>query len=450
MRSDGESLGTENVHKLILKFGSFAVVTMLATGAVNVVGTLIISRGLDIYAVGAVGILFPLVTVYFGFSQLVAIGAASYISRMLGKGKKDKALSAIIISYALTFTISTLLMLGTWLFKENILSFLGATGESETLTRAYLAIFIYSIPFTAMVLLSSAIFRAYGKLKLSMLVILVESGLIIALDYIFIFMLGNGIGSVALSHLLAGLVASILGVTLLIRLVGGKQTLQHALKWDINIVGGLLSIGLSALGRSLAGAAFALVLNRTVNHLGGDDPLAALGAVNRIILFLLFAVMGISQAMQPIVSYNFTAKKSNRVKAALKYALIYSGIIGIIGSILGILLPHQVVSIFTNNAEVLDDAALIFNMQLFLFFTTGLQVLTATYFQAIGKAWMSFFLSVFKPLIILIPLVYFLPKILDGTVGNVWWAFPIADLLATVICFFILKNSVKKLVTVHD
>jgi len=151
--------------------------------------------------------------------------------------------------------------------------------------------------------------------------------------------------------------------------------------------------------------------------------------------------------VQPIISYNFTAKKSNRVKEALKYALIYASIIGLIGSILGIFLPNQVVNIFTSDTDILDDATLIFRMQLILFFTIGLQTLAATYFQAIGKAWMSFFLSVFKPLIILIPLVYLMPKLLGDDVSIVWWAFPISDVLATVICIFILRKNVKSLTT---
>ena len=445
MSTNSKFLGTESVHKLIIKFGSFAVITMFATGAVNVVGTLIISRGIDIYAVGAIGLLFPLVTVFFGFSQLISIGAASYISRMLGEDKKEAVLSAIVISYVLTLLISISLMLGTWFFKENILDFLGATGEYTELSRTYLNVFIYSIPFTAMVLLSSAIFRAYGNLKLSMFVILVESTLIIALDYLFIYIFGTGITGVAISHILAGICAATLGIFLLIKLNGGVQVFKEALKWDFAIISGISSIGISALGRSLAGAAFALVLNRTISALGGDDPIAALGTVNRIILFLTFTVMGISQAMQPVVSYNFSAEKSDRVKAALKYGLIYSGIIGLVGSILGIFLPRQIVSIFTNHSEVLDHATVSFRMQLVLFVTIGLQTLSATYFQAIGKAWLSFFLSVFKPLLILIPLVYLLPSVLDDSVATVWWVFPISDILATVICFLILRKGVKNL-----
>jgi len=445
MSIHSDILGKENVHKLIIKFGSFAVITMLATGAVNVIETLIISRDIDIYAVGAVGILFPLVTIYFGFSQLVSIGAASYISRMLGKKENDAVLSAIFISYALTILISIILMVSTWLFKNTILSFLGATNDYEEIAHTYLSIFIFSIPGTAMTLLASAIFRAYGKLKLSMLVILVESTLIISLDFLFIFLLQNGIGSVALAHILAGILAATLGIFLIIKLNGGVHALKSAFKWNINAIHDIGSIGLSALGRSCAVAAFSLILNRTINHLGGEDPLAALGAVNRIILFLLFTIMGINQAMQPIVSYNFTAKKSDRIKSALKYALIYSGIIGLVGSILGIFFPHQIVGIFTSNNEVLDDAALIFRMQLVLFVTIGLQTLSATYFQAIGKAWMSFFLSVFKPLLILIPLVYLIPKILgENDITAIWWSFPISDALATVICLSILWRNVKQ------
>jgi len=446
MSTRSEFLGTENVHKLILKFGSFSVITMLATGAVSMIGTLIVSKGIDIHAVGAMGVLFPLITVYFGFSQLVAIGAASYISRMLGRDKHAEVKSAIIISYALTLAISMLLIGFSWFFKDQILTFLGAEGGYEETSRTYLSFFIFSIPFTAMTLLSSAIFRAYGKLNLSMLVILIESGFIIALDALLIFVFNVGIIGVAISHGIAGAIAATLGIILLIRLNGGKKNLQSALKWDLGILKNIANIGVSALGRSLAAAAFALILNQAVAKLGGEESLTALGTVNRIIVFLLFAIMGVNQAMQPVLSYNYTAEKFSRVKESLKYALIYASLLGLIGTFLGIFIPGGVVGIFTNDADVIDDATLIFRMQLVLYLTVGLQTLSATYFQAIGNAWKSFFLSVFKSLLILIPLVYFLPYVLDGDVLALWWIFPISDVLATIVCLFLLGRDVKKLV----
>lgn len=445
MSLNGESLGTERVHQLILKFGSFSVIAMLATGAVSMMGTFIISKGIDIHAVGAVGILFPLVTLYFGFSQLVAIGSASYISRMLGKNKKKEAMSAILIAYGLTLLISILLMVTTWLFKAPILTFLGADGGYEVLAHTYLSIFIFSIPFTALTLLASAVFRAYGKLKLSMLVIVVDALLIISLDVLLVFIFRQGIGGVAISNTLAGIASSILGMVLLIKLTGGYTQLKSAFKWEITILSGVMSIGLSALGRSLATATFVLTLNHMADRLNGENALTALGTVNRIIVLLLFSIMGINQALQPVVSYNFTSGKSDRVKEALKYALIYSSLIGFIGTLLGLFFPRQVISIFTSQTDILDDAVLIFSMQLILYVTVGLQTLSATYFQAIGKAWMSFFLSVFKPLLILIPLIYFLPHLLGSDISLLWWIFPISDTIATVICFLMLRNSVKKL-----
>jgi len=445
MNTNSEFLATESVHKLILKFGTFSVITMLATGAVSMVGTLIVSKGIDIHTVGAMGILFPLITIYFGFSQLVAIGSASYISRMLGKNQQDEAKSAIVIAYVLTVVISALLIISTWLLKEPILAFLGADGDYEETSRIYLSIFIYSIPFTAMTLLSSAIFRAYGKLHLSMLVILIEAGLILGLDAILVFVFDAGIVGVAASNGIAGGIAATIGIILLLKVNGGKKGVKAASKWDVGILKNIASIGVSALGRSLATAAFALILNRAVDALGGDEALTALGTVNRTLVFLFFAIMGVNQAMQPVLSYNYTAEKSDRVKASLKYALIYASLIGLVGTILGIFIPHHVVSVFTSDADVLDDATLIFRMQLVLYVTVGLQTLSATYFQAIGHAWKSFFLSVFKPLLILIPLVYFLPNLLENSILVLWWIFPIADVFASIICFLMLRKSVKSL-----
>ena len=445
MGLNSEILGTESVHKLILKFGSFSVITMLATGAVSVVGTLIISKGIDIDAVGAVGILFPLITIYFGFSQLVAIGSASYISRMLGKNKKEDAVSAIFVAYILTLGISVVLMVLTWVFKDGVLAFLGADGDYAEFSRTYLSFFIFSIPFTAMTLLASAIFRAYGKLKLSMMVILVDSLLVIGIDYLLVFAFASGIVGVAISNSIASGVSSILGIFLLIRLNKGFSALKKALKWNVSIFTSIASIGISALGRAIATAIFALVLNKIIINLGNEDMLTALGTVNRIIIFLLFTIMGINQAMQPVVSYNYTSGENSRVKKALKYALFYSTIIGLIGTLLGIFFPSQVVGFFTTNTDILDDATLIFRMQLLLYFTVGLQTLSATYFQAVGKAWISFFLSVFKPLLLLIPLVYLLPQLFGDNVFALWWTFAIADAVASVICFFILRRDVKKL-----
>jgi len=441
-----EFLGKENVHKLMLSLGFFAVVGMLATGGQMVLTTLIVSRGIDIYAVSAIGVLYPLSMVYFAFSQLIAIGTASYISRKLGEGKQEEILPAIVTAFLMTMLISVALMGLTWWFRESILNFLGAEGNILEFASVYLIALIFSIPFTAVVLLLSAIFRAYGKMKYAMLVVLIEAALIVALDYVFVFLFGWGVGWIAASIAISGSIASLVGMWLLVKTSSLKlKALKKMGTLDWLAVKGILAVGVSALGRSLATAAFALVLNRAVRATGQEDALAALGTVNRIALFLTFTVMGVNQAMQPVVSFNFTGKQKVRVKLALKYALIYATVVGLVGSMMGIFLPAQVADIFTTNRDVVDDVAVVFRMQMVLFVTVGIQTLAATYYQSIGKARASFFLSVAKPLLILMPLVYFLPRFIDDRLAAIWWAFPVSDVIFTGICLVALVKGVKGL-----
>jgi len=445
MAIDATLLKQERVHKLILKFASFSIITMLATGAVTMAGTFIVSRGIDIHAVGAMGVLFPLVTLYFGFSQLIAIGAASYISRMLGKCEDSRAKSAIITAYSISLVISLTLVALTLIFKSQILNFLGADGEYKDNARLYISLFVYSVPFTSMTLLASAIFRAYGNLKFSMLLIVLEASIIIGLDALFTFVFNFGMAGVGISNAIAGFIAASMGIILLLKRIGGVKFVKSSLKIDLEIFKGILSIGVSALSRSLVIALFAFVLNRTVDHFAGEEVLTALGTVNRITILLFMVIMGINQAMQPIVSFNYTAKEYSRVKEALKYALIYSSIIGMLGMLIGFLIPRQIITIFTQNSDILDDATQILRMQLLVYVTMGVQTLSATYFQAIGKAKMSFFLSVFKHLLFLIPLAFILPRIFSENAFAIWWTYPIADSLTAIIASIILAVNIKNL-----
>jgi len=441
-----EFLGKENVHKLMWSLGLFAVIGMLATGGQMLLTTLIVSRGIDIYAVSAMGVLYPLVTVYFAFSQLVAIGAASYLSRKLGEGKEEELFPAIVTSFLMTLLISVGLMIVTWLLREQILTFLGAEGEVLEFAQVYLSTLIFSIPSTAIVLLFSAIFRAYGKMKYAMLVVVIEAVLIVILDAAFVFWFGWGIAWIAGSVAISGGVASLVGIWLLFKVTSASmKRLKDAVKFNGEAVKGILAIGISALGRSLATAAFALVLNRAVRATGQEDALAALGTVNRIALFLTFTVMGVNQAMQPVVSFNFTSKQNKRVFLALKYALMYAAVVGLVGSVMGIFFSSQIADFFTSNQDVVDDVAVVFRMQMVLFLTVGIQTLAATYYQSIGKAKTSFFLSVVKPLMVLIPLVYVLPKFMSDQLTAIWWAFPISDVVFSLICVIALVRGVKKL-----
>jgi len=444
MKQSSDFLETTPVHKLIRNFSTFAIISMVATGSVSMIGALIVSRGIDVHAVGAMGILFPLTSIFFGFSQLVAIGAGSYISRLLGQKKKDVATSAIVTSYGMSFVISAMLILITLLFKNSILEFLGADGSYTESARTYLSTYIFGIPFIATTLLTSAILRAYGKQHLSTLIIVIDAVLVLGIDYVLVFVFSAGMTGVALSNAVGSLISSIIGMVLLYKMVGRTKKLKEFRVIDFATIKSVLTVGISALGRAITVSAFAFILNRALNEIAPDEVITALGTVNRIVMLILYMIMGINQAMQPVASFNYSAKNISRVKEALKFSLIYATIIGLTGMIIGYLFTTQILNLFTSSVEILDDATRIFRMQLLMYATIGIQTLTATYFQAIGKGRMSFFLSTVKPALILIPLTIIISSF-SKNVDALWWMYPVADVITTAICVVILRRDLMKL-----
>ena len=142
--------------------------------------------------------------------------------------------------------------------------------------------------------------------------------------------------------------------------------------------------------------------------------------------------------MQPIASYNYGAKKNDRIKEVIKLALIYTTAIGTMATFIGIFFPKATIQLFTSNNEILTEATLVFRLQLVFFWTMGLQTVTATLYQALGQALPALLISVFKQLFILIPLVYLLPRFTSLNLNGVWYSFPAAELLAFIITSLIL------------
>ena len=446
MLTNSSFLGTKNVHKLLISLALPAVIAMLASGVYSILNTFIVSKGINTQAVGAIGIVFPVQILYHGFAQMISIGAASDISRSLGNKNTKRAQHTTTNAYTLTLLISVILMVVTVFFIKGTLLLFGANLELLALAQDYLKILIWSIPFNAIVLLSSAIFRAVGNLKQSMIVIVIESILNIILDLIFIFYLGLGIKGIAYSTIIAQAITSIYALYYLFRSKKGLEFKKEYLKPNLDISKSIFKVGFSAFARNAATATLSIVINTTLRGLGGTQSLTAFGAVNRIVNFFFLPIMGVNQGLQPIASYNYGANAPDRVKEAVKFSLIYTTAIGILATLVGIFFPKFTLQIFISESDILTEATFIFRLQLAFFWTMGFQTVTATLYQALGQGFPALIISVFKQLFILIPLIYLLPNLTNLQINGVWYAFPTGEILTFIIILFILRQKWNNLV----
>ena len=208
MTSRSDFLGSEKVGKLLFSFSLPAFLGMFASGIYNIVDTIFISKGVGILAVGGVGIVYPIQTLYVAFAQMISIGAASAISRSLGEKNESRANQITTNSYVLTLIISIILMILTFLFTDKILYFFGVNQDLAPFAKDYLRMSIWAIPFNALALISSAVFRAEGNIKISMVTVLIGALVNIALDPLFIFIFKLGIKGAALATIIAQMLAT--------------------------------------------------------------------------------------------------------------------------------------------------------------------------------------------------------------------------------------------------
>lgn len=436
-----EFLGTEKISKLLFSFSMPAFIAMLASGIYNIVDTIFIGKGIGTLAVGGVGIVFPIQTLYNAFAQMISIGAASAISRSLGEKKDDCANQVTTNAYILTILISLLLMIISYFFINPILFFFGSNEELLVYAHDYLMISILSIPFNALALLSSAVFRAEGNIKVSMIVVLIGAVFNLALDPLFIFTLNGGIKGAAFATVIAQALASLFA---LFYIFSHRSIVRFEKKYlipSLAISRSIISVGFSAFARNGATSLFALITNSTLRTFGGTQSITAFGTVNRIISFFFLPIMGINQGLQPIISYNYGARHSDRIKQALKLALIYTTIIGAIGSLVGILFPTMAIRLFVKDEQLISEATFVLRIQLLFYWTIGLQMVASTFYQSIGRAIPALFLSILRQFIILIPLIFILPRYTSLGINGVWYSFPISDFSAFLISAFVLWQA---------
>lgn len=438
-------LGEEKIGKLLKEFSIPAIVGMMVTTLYNIVDRIYLGNieGVGDLALTGVGITLPVTTIIMAFGMLIGIGTCARISLKLGEHKKDEAEKHLGNALTLIVIASILITVVGLLFMNKILALFGASPTTEVYASEYMQIILIGTIFNMLAFGLNHSIRSDGNPKVAMLSMLIGAGINIVLDPIFIFIFGLGVRGAAIATVISQIASSI---WILYYFTKGKSNLKikkENLYLNKVIVLSIFSIGVSPFSMQIAQSIVQILANNALKTYGGDLAIGAMTVINSISMIFLMPIFGLNQGAQPIIGYNYGAKQYNRVKETVKYAIIIATSLVTVGWIVIQLFPGVLISIFNSEDSILGVATPGIRIFLFMLPLLGYQIISTNYFQSIGKAKISMFLSLLRQVILLIPCLIILPKIFGLT--GVWLAGSVSDGLAAIITGIFFYTSVKKL-----
>lgn len=436
------TLGTEPIKKLLKEYAMPSIIAMTASSLYNMVDSIFIGHGVGELALSGLAVTFPLMNLAAAFGSLVGVGASTLISVRLGQKDYKTAQQVLGNVFVLNFIIGVCFTALSLTFLEPILMFFGASQNTLPYAKDYMTIILLGNVITHIYLGLNAVLRASGHPRLSMYATITTVLLNAILDPIFIFIFDWGIKGAAIATILAQIIA----LTWQCKLFANPNELLHFQKGifrlKARIVKDSLAIGMAPFLMNLASCFIVILINNGLGRYGGDLAIGAYGIVNRVVFLFVMVVMGFNQGMQPIAGYNYGALQMNRVVEVLRVTIQYATMVMTIGFLVGELIPEWVARIFTSDKELIDLAVYGMRITVAAFPIIGFQMVVSNFFQSIGLAKKSIFLSLTRQVLFLIPLLIILPK-LCGIMG-VWISLPISDFIASIVAAIMLHQQLKR------
>lgn len=438
-------LAEKPVGSLLMQYAIPAIVAMAASSVYNIIDGIFIGQGVGAEAIMGLALTGPLMSLTAAFGAMVGVGAATLMSVKLGQkdyGTAQKILGNVVI---MNLTLGIVLGMLLLVFINPILRFFGASDVTLPYARNFMSIILVGNVVTHMYLGLNALLRSTNRPQKAMCATIGTVVLNCILAPIFIFVLGWGIRGAATATIMAQMIM----LTWQLRLFSNKDELIHLnrsiIKLDVKIVKESLLVGLPQFLINLCACLVAAMMTRSLTTYGGDMAVGAFGICNRFILFIVMVVIGLNQGMQPIAGYNFGARRYDRVLGVLNKALIFGSIITLTGFVVGVFFPTPFVSVFAKDSpQLIKLSAHALSCMVMMFPIVGIQIVSTAFFQSIGYAPKSIFLSLTRQLIFLVPAIFILPHLYAAPLEGLWHAAPVADGLASVLAITLLVLQVKK------
>lgn len=440
-----ERLENEKISTLLISLAIPSILAQLTTLIYNLVDRIYIGRlPNSSLAIAGIGLCTSIITIITAVTNLFGRGGAPLASIRLGEKNTEEAQKILGNCFKSLMITSIIIIVILNLFGTQILMLFGASENTLDYALQYLRIYSWGTIFAQLSVGLNYFINAQGFAKYGMFTLLIGGILNIILDPVFIFLFDMGVAGAAVATVISQFVSClwVLGFFF------GKKTMlrltKKSLKYDLNVMKRVFGLGLSPFFMSSTEGILQVSFNRQLLFYGGDIAVSAMTIMMSMSQILSLPMEGIAQATQPIISYNYGAGKYDRVKKtislALKAALTYS----IVGVLLMELFPSLFVQLFANDPELVERASWMLRVYVFGFIIMGANSTFQQTYTSLGFGKRSFFFAFYRKIILLIPLIYFLPNVISNGVLAVMLAEPISDLLTTITNSFSFKSFIKK------
>ncbi|MFO7996142.1 MAG: MATE family efflux transporter [Dehalococcoidia bacterium] len=430
------------IGRLLLKLSLPAFFGMATMTLYNVVDTIFVGRYVGYLGIAGLSIVFPVQMLSMGIGQTMGMGGASLISRLIGARNIPRAEHALGNSLSVAVVLSVVMMSAG---LANVDFWLRLLGSSETIlpyAREYMSIVLIGIAFMTIGMTLNFLIRAEGNARVPMTGMVIGAASNIILDAIFIIPLEMGIRGAALATVIAQLisVAYLMSYYVLRKSFLKVHSQNLVIEWSI--LKSILAIGIASFARMMSSSLSAVLVNRTLVAYGGDFAVSTFGIINRIMMFAIMPSIVIGQGLQPILGFNYGAKRYDRALRATKIALAAATACCIVVFLVLHFVPGPFVSIFTADNELIALGSYAAKRVFFASYLIGFIIVGSIVFQSIGKAVRSFVTAVARPVLFLIPLIVILPRFWQ--IDGVWVAFPITDALTFILILALLIPQIRE------
>lgn len=446
-KNNKEYLGNENIHKLFWKLSLPAIIAQLINMFYNIVDRIYIGHipNEGSLALTGVGVCMPIILIISAFAAFASSGGAPRASIYMGRGDTEGAEKTLGGSFMMQFVISIILTMVLLIFGESFLLSFGASSNTIKYALDYLKIYALGTIFVQITLSMNAFITAQGEAKIAMMTVIIGAIINIILDPIFIFVFNMGVKGAALATLISQTISAI---WVLKFLTSNKAYIKLKKQYFFvdfkTFILPSIFLGLATFIMQASESILGIVFNASLLKYGGDIAVGAMTILSSVMQFALLPLSGMGQGAQPISSYNFGARKKERVvesfKVLLKYSFIYSTLLW------GFLMvfPQIFARIFTPDTQLVVFTARALRIYGASILLLGVQIACQMTFVSIGSAKASIVVAVFRKFVMLIPLIYILPHFFMDKVFAVYLAEPVADFISVTFTIILFRSQFKK------